>query len=199
MLSSFPLSFTGSALLASGFVSLSSSPFTLSSSLLDFESSELLLQPSESSFFSCLMNLMSPTLSSGLRRLANAIFWLCGERRRRSGRWKKRIISLEMLWRGCVCFQQWSRCHGDDCMELLSSESKMKLECQRNSHWVTCFTYNLKTWSFRVCWTSCWSWSRWWVARRSCAAQISSRSSRPRGRVRALRWTFHLQEEQTER
>lgn len=31
-----------------------------------------------------------------------------------------------MLWRGWVCFQQWSLCHGDDWIELLSSESKMR-------------------------------------------------------------------------
>lgn len=33
-----------------------------------------------------------------------------------------------MLRLGLLCFQQWSRCHGDDWIELLSSESKNNRE-----------------------------------------------------------------------
>lgn len=31
-----------------------------------------------------------------------------------------------MFGRGLVCFQQWSRCHGEDWIELLSSETEMQ-------------------------------------------------------------------------
>lgn len=52
-------------------------------------------------------------------------------RRLRFGRQKNNAISLEIPRLGVVCFQEWSRCHGDDCIELLSSEtlSDVLLSC----------------------------------------------------------------------
>lgn len=42
------------------------------------------------------------------------------------GRWKKSDSSLDMPRLGRDCFQGWSRCQGEDCIELLSSETAMK-------------------------------------------------------------------------
>lgn len=66
--------------------------------------------------------------SSGTREYGALLFLLLLVNLLFLGLQKYRTISFDTLRHGLVCFQEWSRCQGDDCIELLSSETS-KMTC----------------------------------------------------------------------